>query len=82
MATATIIAAWHNGKHAHLSAAIAEGGAMGLVEYIVKTPLLDEKGKAKDTNRLQTELTTALQAARDKQRDTRTPLDLGKTVAI
>lgn len=82
MATATIVAAWQDATYAHIAAAVNEGGAIGLVEYVAKTPLLDSQGEAKSSSQLQTDLTAALCAIRDAQIAATTPLNLSGTLTI
>jgi hypothetical protein len=82
MATATVVAAWQDATYAHIAATVNEGGSIGLVEYIAKTPLLDSQGAAKSSSQTQTDLTAALCAIRDAQTAAATPLNLSGTLTI
>ena len=82
MATATLVAAWQDATYANVAAAVNEGAVIGLVEYIAKTPLLDDQGNAKSDGQLQTDLTAALHAIRTAQMAAKTPLGLSGTVTI
>jgi hypothetical protein len=70
MATGKIVSAWKDESNAYLAVRVAEGGAMGNVEYVASTPLEEEVDKVKTVKpnaQLKTELVAAVKAQRDKQ---------------
>lgn len=67
MAAGTIVAAWEDTVNAHVAIRVAEGGAIGTVEYIVSTPLVDASGNVLTVPQLKTNLLAAISALRAQQ---------------
>lgn len=69
MAAGTIVPGTprQDGVNAYVSVVVAEGGALGNVEYSGQTPLVDAAGNAKSNAQVKADLVAACKAARDAQ---------------
>lgn len=79
---ATIVKSWKDANNGYLSVVVAEGGALGNIEYSASTPLLDAAGNPKSVAQVKSDIVAALKAKRDAQLNGNIDLGLTGTVTL